>query len=152
MKAFAAFLVALAGIGMLWVLIASVLLLNPLLLKSKGEVAEGKVVDYVQKGKGQLARVVKFTTARGQVVTFTSKTSSNFSSDQIGDPVRILYLPATPREAEIDDFQSLWLPGGIFGGLGLLAAYVGFIGLYQLRGQKDDPAVSSSPKKSKWEE
>jgi hypothetical protein len=144
MKSQSNFFFGFAAFGLMFVLFGCVGLLPALMLEFKGEVAEGTVVGYATMRKGQMARVVKFTTASGEAITFKSKTSSNMSSTPIGDPVRVLYLPRSTSLAEIDDFQSLWLMPAVFGGLGSLVAYVGFAGLYQLRKQKKDLAAGST--------
>jgi hypothetical protein len=144
MKSPAPFFFAFGAFGLLFALIGCGGLLKPLVLISKGEVAEGTVVSYTARGRrGVTARVVQFTTADGEAITFTSGTSSNVSSTPIGEHVRVLYLRKPPRLPEIDDFQSLWIMPTFFCGLGSLVAYVGFAGLFQLRKQKKDSAAES---------
>ncbi|GCE07422.1 DUF3592 domain-containing protein [Dictyobacter aurantiacus] len=66
---------------------------------------------------------ITFTTQAGQKITFTSSISS--SSYNPGDNVTVSYHPATPADARVSDFVSLWLLPLIFGGLGIIFLILG---------------------------
>jgi hypothetical protein len=100
------------------------------LLKS-GAHAQGTVVD-VKKGtsSGQYGGstsnpVVRFTTADGRTVEFTSAVGYSRSPD-IGGAVPVRYRPGDPEQAEIDRATMWMIPAafGLVGGLGLLVAAV----------------------------
>ncbi len=52
--------------------------------------------------------VVQFVGRDGQRVEFTSSIGSNPASYSVGAPVQVLYLPANPQRAKINDFSDLW--------------------------------------------
>lgn len=67
--------------------------------------------------------VVRFTSADGVERTFVPSWGSSSPRYQRGQAVQILYTPARPEEAEIEDFVSLWLLPlvlGLVGGVFLL--------------------------------
>jgi hypothetical protein len=68
--------------------------------------------------------VVRFVTAREQVVEFTSSSGSFPPAHRVGDSVKVLYDPDNPRKARIDSLSermSGWFFAilSILGGLGL---------------------------------
>ena len=69
--------------------------------------------------------VVRFTTADGRTVTFTSAVGYSSEPD-VGGAVDVRYLPDDPEQAEIDRATMWVLPAafGALGGLGLLVAGV----------------------------
>jgi hypothetical protein len=69
--------------------------------------------------------VVEFTSADGTSRTFRSSTGSNPPSYAEGERVEVLYRAASPEDARINGFASLWLLPLIFGGIGLAIAGVG---------------------------
>lgn len=71
--------------------------------------------------------VVEFTSADGTRRTFHSSTGSNPPSYERGERVEVLYHAASPEDARINGFLSLWLLPLIFGGLGLLIAGIGTV-------------------------
>lgn len=60
--------------------------------------------------------VVRFHTEEGGLIEFSSRSGTRCSGVIMGDAVPILYLPAWPEEARIDNFFALW-GGSIMGGL-----------------------------------
>jgi hypothetical protein len=97
--------------------------------------AEGRVVDIVSRTttsggerKTYFYPVVEFRTAGGESVRFEGSTGSNPSSYRVGDMVRVLYDPQTPQSALIDSWD-LWLPSGIFIGVGGFFALMGILAL-----------------------
>jgi Protein of unknown function (DUF3592) len=102
------------------------------LLKT-GAIAQGTVVDAEedtsQDHDGTSSTtynpVVRFTTADGRTVQFTSAVGYSSKPD-IGGAVDVRYLPDDPEQAEIDRAAMWMLPAafGLLGGLGLLVAGV----------------------------
>ena len=71
--------------------------------------------------------VVRFLTAREQVVEF----QGNDGSLRAGDSVRVLYDPANPQDARLDSWPSRWGAGTVPLAIGLVLIAVGVV-LYRL--------------------
>jgi hypothetical protein len=74
------------------------------------------------KGKLMYTRAVTFTPGNGQPVQFTEAGSSSTAAS-VGDPVKVSYRAADPRDARIVG-ENTWIPLVIMG-LGALVAVVG---------------------------
>ena len=72
------------------------------------------------------APVVEFNTSDGALIEFTSSTSSNPPSYTKGETVEVLYQEASPYNAKIKSFFSLWGAAAIVGGLGSIFFLIGF--------------------------
>lgn len=70
--------------------------------------------------------VVEFKTPVGKLIEFTSSSGSNPPSYSKGEVVEVLYQEASPEQAKINGFFSLWGGAAIFGGLGAVFFIVGF--------------------------
>ena len=77
--------------------------------------------------------VVKFTTASGQLVSFTSSYSSRPPAYDVGENVTVLYSPGNANDARIKGFASLWLGTLILLGLGLAFSGIGASIVYAAR-------------------
>ena len=91
--------------------------------------AEGRVVQMVSrtnKGSTQFYPIVEFRTAEGQTIRFQGRTGTNPPSYRVGDTVKVRYDPQTPQSAVIDSWE-LWLPSGIFIGVGGFFALIGIL-------------------------
>ena len=95
----------------------------------------GRVVDVVSRTstsggerKTYFYPVVEFRTANEEIVRFESSTGSNPSAYRVGDTVNVRYDPQTPQSAVIDSWE-LWLPSGIFIGVGGFFALMGILAL-----------------------
>lgn len=105
---------------------------------AKAAVADGVVVgvkDVVERrqtGSGtnvqvveetQLYPIVRFTTARGQVVQFQAAPNSNPPHHRVGGSIGLLYDPANPQQVTFDTWRNRWGAGLILisAGLGLVA-------------------------------
>lgn len=97
--------------------------------------APGVVVE-LEMGSGSSVYhpVVEFRKQDGSVHTFTSDYGSYPPAYAQGEKVEVLYDPADPKRAEIND-HSLWLPVMIVGGLGALFSLIGFGGTIAMRGE-----------------
>lgn len=71
------------------------------------------------------APVVEYTAADGQPYTFTSSLSSSPPAYQEGQAVPVLYDPALPTKAEINDFMSMYFVTLILGFMGTIFATIG---------------------------
>lgn len=69
--------------------------------------------------------VVRFTTRSGRQVHYESIVSSYPPRYSEGQQVRILYDPARPEWARIDDFADLWLRPVFLAGVGSILALLG---------------------------
>ena len=90
--------------------------------------AQGTVIDLVRSSSsssGTWAPVVRFVTAKGEKIEFTSSTGSNPPSYSQGESVEILYDPGKPRDARINGFVALWLGPMIVGGIGSVFFLIG---------------------------
>jgi len=90
--------------------------------------AHGTVTDLVRRHSSDsdtYAPVVRFATADGENVEFTSETASNPPGYSRGERVDVIYRPLAPQHAKIDDFTSLWASPLMFGALGAIAFGVG---------------------------
>ena len=67
---------------------------------------------------------VKYTTAKGEKVTFRSQVTSRADHYKPGDKVRVLYKEDNPQEAVIGSFSALWAVCLIFGTSGVLVILV----------------------------
>jgi Protein of unknown function (DUF3592) len=113
---------------------------------SQASTAQGTVIDLVRSrssgssSSGTYAPVVRFVTAKGEKIEFTSSTGSNPPSYSQGESVEVLYQPGAPRDATINGFVSLWLGPMIVGGIGSVFFLIGGgIILYSvLHGRKEE--------------
>lgn len=86
----------------------------------------GTVEALIPRGNATYAAQIRFTDRAGQTQTFTESGSSNPPRAAVGDRVTVLYDPASPRQAVVDD---LWGRMGvvlIIGPLGLIFTLLGF--------------------------
>jgi len=74
--------------------------------------------------------VVRFTTSNGRQVRYESFVSSYPQRYSEGDRVRILYDPAQPEWARLDDFVDLWLRPIFLAGAGSILTLLGAASLH----------------------
>ena len=119
------------GIIGLSVLALSVNLFNETLsLLRVAKYTEGTVVDFStsrnSEGRTMYAPVVSFTSASGEVVKFTSNTSSSRRGYDNGEKLEVIYDPANTQDARINSFFPMWggalislVLGVVFSGIGV---------------------------------
>lgn len=71
--------------------------------------------------------LVEFETRTGELIEFTTSSSSNPPSYYKGEPVEVLYQEHAPRNAQINNFSSLWLLTLILAGIGFVLFLIGFL-------------------------
>jgi len=94
--------------------------------------ADGEVIDLVRpprcdSNSNALAPMVRFATADGETIEFRSDTASDPPSYAKGERVGVLYRPLAPRDARIDDFESLWASAVFFGATGTIVFGSGIV-------------------------
>jgi len=98
--------------------------------RSTGVLTVGNVVgmqEWVDPEGSMYAPIVRFTTTKGEVVEFTSKTRSRPAEYDPGDTVEVLYQPDAPNDAEIDSPFERYFAPTLLGGIGLVLAVVGAV-------------------------
>lgn len=90
--------------------------------------AEGTVIELLKSRSSDSTTytpLVQFTTKNNEVVDFTSLVSSNPPSYKTGESVEVLYQEASPDDAKIKSYFSLWGGATIVGALGVVFFLVG---------------------------
>jgi hypothetical protein len=106
-----------------WFLIRQALLLR------RGRTVPGKVID-LAKTNGCFAPVFRFSDAQAIERVVTSGSGSNRPTYRVGDQVAVLFDPDQPEQAVIRSFVSMWLPGVVVTGFGLIALVIGLLFLF----------------------
>jgi len=88
---------------------------------------------------------VRFVTARGEAVEFTSSVGSNPAGFDIGEHVIVLYDPSNPQDARIDSFVQLWFVPLIVGFFGLVFATPGGVASIVLLRWSRRPSGPTAP-------
>lgn len=89
---------------------------------------EGTVIDIVPSKSKDLVRytpVVRYTTAGGRQVEFTSSMASTPSRYSREDVVEVLYDAKSPEKAKINSFFSLWGGTAVLGAIGSVFLFSG---------------------------
>ncbi len=94
-------------------------------LDSRGESTTGTVV-YLLKIKArrgdEYCPLVRFTVPGGTVIQFTDRACGDSDKRQIGEQLRVRYLPESPAQsAAVDKGRAAWLMPGFAALLGLLS-------------------------------
>lgn len=105
---------------------ATYFILKSASLAQSGEVAQGAVFAN-KESKGNSTPVVDFTTPAGQQVRFVGNMSSHPPVYQVGEKVRVLYLPADPSTHAIDSFREMWFIPSVLMPIGIAAALGGAV-------------------------
>lgn len=112
------------GIGLLFLLGATILFVRVLALLAQGNNAEGIVIRLVEDEEDHMfAPVVEFTTSNGKRAEFTHPIFQN-PPYKIGQVVKVLYNRNDPSKAKIRTFSSMYLLPLFLGiiGVGFVAA------------------------------
>lgn len=106
--------------------------------------APGVVTALQRSGDGYYSPVVRFRTAEGREMMFTSKWRSKPADYDVGEQVEVLYPPARPGDASIG---SLWEQRGVsilLGAIGAPFMLFGIVGIIFGRMPKP-PAPAAAP-------
>lgn len=74
--------------------------------------------------------VVSFTTKEGELKQFESNNASEPPAYHVGEKIEVLYDPANPDHAQINNFFESWLGCIILGFIGAMFSIVGFIAIF----------------------
>lgn len=132
MKAFSIFNYVFSIVGACLLAGAIYLYIDKQAFLEKAETTQGTVIELIpkrSKDSTTYSPLVSFTTKSGQEITYTSSTSSNPPSYDVGENVQIFYDPANPNDAEINGFFSLWLGVIILGFIGIVFFLIGSLGV-----------------------
>jgi hypothetical protein len=92
--------------------------------------ATGEVVSYFETRDAKETRFrprVRFRTATGEIVTFSSQTSATSKRFEIGTQVPVVYKVAKPVDARLATFTDSWLGACIAAVIGLIGMGGGFL-------------------------
>jgi hypothetical protein len=123
----------LLGTGILGFVVISIT--SNLIFLSQSISTEGTVTGFGQDvarrpGDSVVYPQVRFTTGTGQVIEFQPESVSATGEYRVGQTVKVIYDPAHPDNARIDDAWNLWFQFIclLFGGVGFLTcAVIGFL-------------------------
>lgn len=88
----------------------------------KAKLASGKVL----RSSANDRTFVSFVTTEGKQIKFSSHTGNNPSGFTEGESVEVLYDPANPNNARINDFYILYLGVTVLGFIGAVFFFTGF--------------------------
>ncbi|WP_417538614.1 DUF3592 domain-containing protein [Marinobacter sp.] len=94
----------------------------------RSESAQGTVVELIRSrssDSNSYYPVVQFTAGNGREIEFKSSTGSYPAPYDRGEQVTVFYEPASPEDAMIDGFFSLWGAALIIGALGCVFGLIG---------------------------
>jgi hypothetical protein len=117
-------------VGIALLVASAFLLLNTRDFLSEAVITEGTVLELVESRSSDSITyrpVVQFTNESGQLVSFTSSTSSNPPSYSPGQQVEVLYQPGERNSPRINSFFSLWGAEAILAGIGVVFLLAGVI-------------------------
>lgn len=106
--------------------------------------ATGRVVSYHEIKDGETMRYrprVRFTTLRGDIITFEGQLTGTSKRFEIGTEVPVVYPRLEPMKARLDTFVDNWLGATIAAVVGVVALIAG---LFIRRAAKRDIARGST--------
>lgn len=118
----------LLALGAACLLLGAYLATKTLDLDATAQRATGTVVRYMESRDGDAAvyrPMVRFTTPRGDIVTFAGQLSTGSRRFEIGAQVPVVYPTAMPQQARVSTFTDNWLGVTAAGVVGLLALVAG---------------------------
>ena len=124
-----------AAIGLVLLIIGGVLLQRDSRFGDAAATAEGRVIEVVRhvdrksdRSKGvTFTAVIAFTDRSGTQQTFSESISTNPPRFAVGDQPAVLYDPAQPSRAVVDDFWGRKGVATIFSALGAVFALLGLV-------------------------
>jgi hypothetical protein len=72
--------------------------------------------------------VVEFKTAEGQQIRFEARAAVALPGRKIGKSLEVLYDPADPAHAVVNNWVEIWAPALIFAATGLMFILFGLVG------------------------
>ncbi len=107
------------------------------------ERAAGVVTALQRSNDGSASPVVRFHTAEGRQILFTSKWRSRPAGYAVGDPVEVLFPPARPGDASIG---SVWEQRGVSIILGIIGGTFLIFGTAGIAfGRMPEPPLPEAP-------
>jgi heme/copper-type cytochrome/quinol oxidase subunit 2 len=121
-------------VGLILLLVSLLLFVSTSQFVRKSAIATGTVVALEERTDSDdrtsyhpvYYPVVEFKIAENDTFRFESSFGSNPPSYRIGEKVEVLYDPASPGNAKIKSFLSLWVGVVILGILGFIFFAIGF--------------------------
>lgn len=117
-----------------------------------GVTTDGTVVDLIGErdsdGDTTYHPRVRFVTRSGEAREFTASVGTNPAAFEVGEPVVVIYDPASPEGARIDSFFQLWFAPLLLGGMGIVFAAFGCGAVVAGRRRREvaaDPSASPVP-------
>ncbi|WP_338876293.1 DUF3592 domain-containing protein [Spirosoma sp. SC4-14] len=93
---------------------------------------QGIVIDtyYSRDKRGRTttaqAPIVQFRTVDGTPITYYSQTYTTPASFQVGDTVKLWYMPDKPQQDVTLEGADSWLLPAVFGGFGIIFSLIGY--------------------------
>jgi len=90
---------------------------------AEAERVEGTVINFVQTYSGYgitYAPVVHFVNRNNEIIVVVSSIATNTPGYEKGEKVEVLYVPAKPQDAIINNFFALWGGSVISGAMGAI--------------------------------
>jgi hypothetical protein len=118
----------LLALGAVCLLLGAYLATQTLDFNQNAQRATGTVVRYMESRDGDAITyrpMVRFTTPRGDIVTFAGQMSSGSKRFEIGTEVPVVYPFGLPQQGRISTFTDNWLGATIAGVVGLLSLVAG---------------------------
>ena len=90
------------------------------------------------RGSGGYVAVLSFVDELGQTQTTRTKSAQNPAPADIGQTVKLVYLPDDPESARIDSFKGLWIGPILLLAGGCAMFVMGLVGLISIRRMSRD--------------
>ena len=112
-------------------------------VSASGEIV--KVVPYLSQKAGKSSALqyfpdVKYTTSKGEEISFRSQVTSRADHYKPGNKVKVLYKEDNPKDALIGSFSAIWAIALIFGSGGVLVVlFASWFFRQAFKGYKKNP-------------
>ncbi len=112
------------ALGSIFILVALISFNNTRIFLQKSVITDGKIVEIVEEYDAENGNsyqpMVEFETEDKKKIRFVSDIRNSFSFDHVNDSVKVIYNPASPNEAKINKFSTIWFLTIIFGSMGVI--------------------------------